>query len=147
MLFCVEIVPQEDEFMKNKKQAMLICDGSCSLCSGVIAWIKKNEKENSFVMLPCQMEETFSQFPGIERMGCLNAIHLVLPNGTILVGEQAIPEVLERLRRYRFLALFFTLPGSQTMLRIAYRWFADQRYKLVTILSYFTGKRNKQPHW
>ncbi len=64
MLFCVEIVPQEDEFMKNKKQAMLIYDGSCSLCSEVIAWIKKNEKENSFVMYPARWKKLSLSFLG-----------------------------------------------------------------------------------
>jgi predicted DCC family thiol-disulfide oxidoreductase YuxK len=129
--------------MNNQEQATLIYDGSCPLCSGTIAWIRENEIENSFVMLPCQMEETLSRFPEIKRADCMNAMHLVLPNGTVLVGEQAMPEVFLRLKHYRFAAFLFKLPGSQAISRIAYRWFADRRYKLATILSHFTSSKKK----
>lgn len=132
------------DFMKNQEQATLIYDGSCPLCSGAAGWIRENEIESSFVMLPCQAEETASRFPGIERAACMNAMHLVLPDGTVLAGEQAMPEVFARLRHYRFAALLFKLPGSRTISRIAYRWFADRRYKIAALLSHFTGSTEKQ---
>ena len=129
---------------KNREQATLIYDGSCTLCSGTIGWIKENEIENSFVMLPCQAKETASRFPEIERAACMNAMHLVLPDGTVLIGEQALPEVFARLRHHRFAALLFKLPGSRIISRIAYRWFADRRYKIAAILSHFMGDTKKQ---
>ena len=125
--------------MKIPEQVTLIYDGSCPLCSKTIAWIRKNEIESSFVMLPCQGEETVSRFPKIERKDCMNAMHLVLSNGRVLVGEKAMPEIFSRLQHYRFAALLFKLPGLQTISRIAYRWFAERRYKFATILSRFTN--------
>jgi predicted DCC family thiol-disulfide oxidoreductase YuxK len=135
---------KETAFIKKQEPATLIYDGSCPLCSGAVGWIRENEIENSLIMLPCQMAETASRFPEIERADCMNAMHLVLPNGTVLVGERAMPEVFARLKHYRFVALLFKIPGSLTISRIAYRWFADRRYKLATILSHFTGRTKKQ---
>lgn len=130
--------------MKKQEPVTLIYDVSCPLCSGAIGWIKENEIENSFIMLPCQLAGTTLRFPEIEQADCMNAMHLVLPNGTVLVGERAIPEVFLRLKHYRFAALLFKLPGSQVISRIAYRWFADRRYKLANVLSHFTGGAKKQ---
>lgn len=132
------------DFMKNQEQATLIYDGSCPLCSNVAGWIRENEIENSFVMLPCQAEESASRFPGIARGACMNAMHLVLPDGTVLVGEQALPEVFTRLKHYRFAGLLFKLPGSRTISRIAYQWFADRRYKIAAILSHLIGSTGKK---
>jgi predicted DCC family thiol-disulfide oxidoreductase YuxK len=135
---------KEEDFMKNPWQATLIYDGSCPLCSGAVGWIRENAIENSFVMLPCQAEERVSRFPGITQGACMNAMHLVLPDGTILVGEQAMPEVITRLKHYRFAALLFKLPGSRTVSRAAYQWFADRRYKIAAILSHFMAEPKKK---
>ena len=125
--------------MKNLERSTLIYDESCRLCSGTVRWIRENEVENSFTMLPCQADEAASRFPEIERTACMNAMHLVLPDGRVLVGEQAMPEIFKRLKRYRFAAYLFKLPGSRTISRIVYRWFAARRYDIAAILSHFTG--------
>ncbi len=130
--------------MKKQEQATLIYDGSCPLCSGAIGWIRENEIENSFTLLLCQAEETASRFPDIERAACMNAMHLVLPDGTVLVGEQALPEVFTRLKHYRFAVLLFKLPGARTISRVSYQWFADRRYKIAAILSHFMGITKKR---
>lgn len=73
----------------------------------------------------------------------MKAMHLVLPDGKVLVGEQALPEIVTRLRRYRFAAVVFKLPGAATLSRIAYRWFADRRYRIAAILSHLTGSQKR----
>jgi len=128
---------------KKRKKATLIFDGSCPICSSTVKWINENEVENSFEMLPCQSERMGAQFPEIERSDCMNAMHLVLPDGNVLVGEQALPEIFTRLRRYRFLAVLFKLPGVPALSRIAYRWFADRRYRIAAILAHFSSFRRK----
>ncbi len=67
----------------------------------------------------------------------MKAMHLVLPDGTVVVGEQAPPEILRRLRHFRSAALLFKLPGSGIVSRVIYRWFADRRYRIASILSHF----------
>jgi predicted DCC family thiol-disulfide oxidoreductase YuxK len=55
----------------------------------------------------------------------------VLPDGKIVDGEQALPEIFARLRRYRPVAHLLKLPGTLVLGRIFYRWFADRRYQIA----------------
>ena len=71
----------------GKRKAALIYDGSCPICSSTVAWIEENEKQGSFELLPCQSEGLGKRFPSVERDACMRAMHLVLPDGTVLAGE------------------------------------------------------------
>jgi predicted DCC family thiol-disulfide oxidoreductase YuxK len=117
--------------IKERTKATLIYDGTCPICSSTLEWIAENEKEGSFEMLPCQSEALDRRFPDVTRDNCMKAMHLVLPNGKILSGEQVLPEIFKRLRRYRPVAVLFKLPGAKVMSRILYRWFADRRYRIA----------------
>jgi predicted DCC family thiol-disulfide oxidoreductase YuxK len=117
----------------GKKKAALIYDGSCPICRSTVAWIEENEKEGSFELLPCQSETLNRRFPSVDRDACMRAMHLVLPDGTVLAGEKALPEIFKRLRRYRPAAVLFKLPGAETLGRVLYRWFADRRYRIARL--------------
>jgi predicted DCC family thiol-disulfide oxidoreductase YuxK len=126
---------QGEEKMAGQK-ATLIFDGSCPICSGTIKWIGENEVHGSFEMMPCQSEVMTSRYPGVERAACMNAMHLVLSDGTVLVGEKALPEIFTRLKGYRIFATLFKMPGAGVLSRVAYRWFADRRYRIAAFLSH-----------
>jgi predicted DCC family thiol-disulfide oxidoreductase YuxK len=121
---------------------ILVYDGRCPVCSGAMKWIQDNAVESSFDLLPCQSLQNSVPYRGIKRADCMQAMHLVLPNGTILAGEQALPEIVSRLRKYRFAGVLFKLPGASAVSRLAYRWFAVRRYRISAILSHLTGGRS-----
>jgi len=121
----------EREAIKEKTRATLIYDGACPICSSTVAWIEENEEEGSFEMVPCQSEALDRRFPDVKRDKCMKAMHLALPDGRILDGEHALPEIFARLRRYRPVALLLKLPGTMVLSRIFYRWFADRRYRIA----------------
>jgi predicted DCC family thiol-disulfide oxidoreductase YuxK len=58
-------------------------------------------------------------------------MHLVLPDGTILAGEQAMPGVLRRTRRYRWAAVLFRFPGAGPLSRLLYGAFARRRHRIA----------------
>jgi len=124
------------------RKAVLIYDGDCPVCAETIRWIRENERKDSFEMLPCQSGEVRKRFPLVESAACMRAMQLILPDGKILSGEKALPEILKRLKRYGPLAALFSLPGSETVSRSFYRWFADNRYHIAGIL--FPDKKKKQ---
>ena len=119
-----------------KGAATLIFDGTCPICTGTVKWIGENEFEGSFEMLPCQSEHTSERFPGIKHDECMRAMQLVLPDGTVLAGEKALPEIFTRLKAYRVFAPLFKVPGAGVLSRIAYRWFADRRYRIAAFLAH-----------
>jgi predicted DCC family thiol-disulfide oxidoreductase YuxK len=63
-------------------------------------------------------------------------MHLVTPDGKVLVGEEAMPEIVAHLKGYRVFASLFKLPGAGVLSRVAYRWFADRRYRIAAFLSH-----------
>lgn len=91
-------------------------------------------RENAFEISPCQAPEVKKRFPMIEQAACMKAMHLVLPDGTLRSGAQAIPEIVKRLKRFSSLAGLFQLPGAEVMARALYRWFAARRYHVSELL-------------
>lgn len=115
-------------------KAVLIYDGSCPICSNTVAWIKEHEQKDAFEMLPCRSEDRKKRYSFMEEATCMQAMQLVLPDGNVLAGEKALPEIFRRLKRYRAAAGLFKLPGSNIIASAFYRWFADRRYGIAKIL-------------
>ena len=120
--------------MPTGDKAVIIYDGGCPLCRGTVEWIVTKARENAFEIIPCQAPALKKRFPMIEQAACMRAMHLVLPNGTVRSGGQALPELLSRLKRFSSLAGLFKLPGARVMVRAFYRWVADRRYQVPRLL-------------
>ena len=113
-------------------KAVLIYDAECPVCRAAADWVRRNAAvPDSFEFLPCRADGTRARFPSIEESACLQAMHLVLPDGTILVGERALPEILRRTRRYRRAAILFRLPGAGILSRLLYRAFARRLHRIA----------------
>ncbi len=123
--------------MTEKKTATLIYDGTCPICSGTVQWIERNEEKGAFETMPCQSTFLGERYPDISFDECMQAMHLVLPDGHVLAGERALPEIFKRLRKYHAFALLFRLPGAEKLSRIVYRWFAARRYAIARL--FFPG--------
>ncbi len=111
--------------------AVLVYDADCPVCRAAADWVRRNVAvPDAFEYLPCRSGETRSRFPAIAEAACLQAMHLVLHDGTILAGEQALPEILRRTRRYRRAAILFRLPGAGIVSRLLYTAFARNRHRI-----------------
>ena len=111
---------------------VLVYDADCPVCRAAADWVRRHAAApDAFEFLPCRSAETRSRFPAIAEAACLQAMHLVLPDGAILVGERALPELLRRTRRYRRAAVLFRLPGAGVLARFLYRAFADRRHRIA----------------
>jgi predicted DCC family thiol-disulfide oxidoreductase YuxK/N-acetylglutamate synthase-like GNAT family acetyltransferase len=121
-------------------RTVLIYDGACPVCSQTIQWIAKNAKENTFEMLPCQSDVLNTRFPSVARSDCMKAIHVVLPDGVVLSGSEALPVILKKLGSYRSLAVLFKLPGVMFLSHIFYGWFAHARYWVAGFIHVFQQK-------
>ena len=112
--------------------ATLIYDADCPVCRAATDWVRRNEAgPGTFEYLPCRSAETRSRFPAIAEAACLRAMHLVLPDGSVLAGGDALPEILRRVRRYRRAAALFRLPGAGILGRFLYRAFARRRHRIA----------------
>ncbi|MCZ6688733.1 MAG: DUF393 domain-containing protein [Planctomycetota bacterium] len=110
--------------------AVLIYDGECRFCQGGIAWVRDRAVPGEFEYLPSGSPDRIGRFPSLSNQDCEDAIQLVLPDGTILSGDRAVPEILRRLRGWRWLGLLFRLPGVGWIAPSVYSWVARNRYAI-----------------
>ena len=121
-------------------RAVLIYDGLCHLCTGGVTWISRRVIRGQLEFLPCQAAERRARFPWMEDRTCLQAMQLVLPDGRVLAGAAAVPEILRRLRRWRWFAAAFRLPGMGLVAPPVYAWIARHRYQISALI----GRRHNR---
>ena len=121
--------------MRWTGSAVLIYDDRCSLCRGCMKWIELHViRRNTFEFIPCQSEERRIRFPQLTDEACLKSLQLVLPNNRILSCDEALPEILSRLRGFRWLYALFKLPVIKVLLYGIYRWVTNNRYVISHII-------------
>ncbi len=108
----------------------LIYDGECGLCRAAAATLTRWDREHRIALVAFQDRERVSRF-GIALPALAAAMHLVLPDGRVLAGADAIPELLRRLPGRRWMAWAFALPGARPLARRVYAWIAARRHCLV----------------
>ena len=81
-------------------------------------------------ILPCRSPVRAARFPQVSESACLTAMQLVLPDGRVLAGADAVPEILERIRGLAWIATLFALPGMRPIARRVYGWIARNRMRI-----------------
>ncbi len=112
---------------------VLIYDGECSVCRFAVDWIRTRMSPGAFEFLSCHDESLPARFPFVDRNACLQAAHLVLPDGKVLAGEKAAPEVFLRIPGYRWVPSLLRVPGGQVFSGVLYRWFARRRHAIASL--------------
>lgn len=112
------------------ERATLIYDGECGMCQEAVALVRRGDREHRIALVPFQDEAGVAAF-GIPLPALAAAMHLVLPDGRVLAGADAAPEILRLLPAWRWLAWPFRLPGVLAVARRVYAWIARRRRCLV----------------
>jgi predicted DCC family thiol-disulfide oxidoreductase YuxK len=111
--------------------ATLIYDGECAMCRGSALWIMRRAlSSGALEILPCRSGVRQERFPQVSEAACLTAMQLVLPDGRVLSGADAVPELLHRIRGWGWVAGVFGLPGVRPVARRLYAWIARNRMKI-----------------
>lgn len=116
--------------------AVLVYDADCAMCRASALWIMRLAlSAGALEVLPCRSSVRRARFPAITDAACLAAMQLVLPDGRVLAGADAVPELLRRIRGLGWLATVFALPGVRPLARRVYGWIARNRMRLSCNLS------------
>jgi len=116
--------------------ATLIYDGDCAMCRASALWIMRRAlSRGALEILPCRSRVRAERFPQVPETGCLTAMQLVLPDGRVLSGADAVPELLRRIRGWGWAAGVFAVPGLRPLARRAYAWIARNRMRISCTLS------------
>ncbi|TMQ22547.1 MAG: DUF393 domain-containing protein [Candidatus Rokuibacteriota bacterium] len=112
-------------------RATLIYDGDCAMCRSSALWIMRRAlSRGALEILPCRSGVRAERFPQVPEAACLTAMQLVLPDGRVLSGADAVPELLRRIRGWGWAAGVFALPGLRPLARRAYAWVARNRMRI-----------------
>jgi predicted DCC family thiol-disulfide oxidoreductase YuxK len=113
------------------KRAVLIYDAECAMCRASALWLMRlAHARGALEILPCRSPVRLARFPGISEAACMTAMQLVLPDGRVVAGADAVPELLRRIRGVGWLATVFALPGVRPLARRVYAWIARNRMRL-----------------
>ena len=108
----------------------LIYDGECGLCRDAVELLRRWDREHVLRFVPFQDGAAVARF-GIAPPALAAAMHLVFPDGRVLPGADAAPELLRLLPGKRWLAWWFRVPGAMPLARRVYAWIAARRRCLV----------------
>ncbi len=108
----------------------LIYDGECGICQKSVALLKRWDREHMLRYVPFQDGVAVARF-GIALPKLAAAMHLILPDGRVYPGADAIPRLLTLFPNKRWLALLFRIPGVLPLARRIYAWIAIRRHCLV----------------
>ena len=111
--------------------AVLIYDADCPMCRASALWLMRLALSGrQLEILPCRSDVRASRFPQVSEDACLTAMQLVLPDGRVVAGADAVPELLRRIRGLAWLATVFALPGVRPIGRRVYAWVARNRMRI-----------------
>jgi predicted DCC family thiol-disulfide oxidoreductase YuxK len=101
------------------------------MCRASALWLMRLAlSQRQLEILPCRSSVRVTRFPQIGEAACLAAMQLVLPDGRVLTGADAVPELLRRIRGLGWLAAVFALPGMRPLARRVYGWIARNRMRI-----------------
>jgi predicted DCC family thiol-disulfide oxidoreductase YuxK len=105
------------------------------MCRASALWIMRRALSGGALeILPCRAGERRTRFPQVTEEACLSAMQLVLPDGRVLSGADAVPELLRRIRGWGWVAGAFALPGVRPLGRRVYAWVAANRMRISCAL-------------
>lgn len=112
------------------ESATLIYDGECGICRRAMELVTRWDREHRIARVPFQDGAAVAQF-GVPLPALAAAMHLVLADGRVFAGADALPEILRRLPGKAWMAAPFGLPGVRPLARRIYRWIAERRHCVV----------------
>jgi predicted DCC family thiol-disulfide oxidoreductase YuxK len=125
-----------DDIPTTRVTATLIYDAECSMCRASAMWLMRRAmSQGRLEILPCRSGERRRRFPQVSEETCLTAMQLVLADGCVLSGADAVPELLRRIRGWGWVAGVFALPGVRPLGRRVYAWVARHRMRISCALA------------
>lgn len=111
-------------------RTILLFDGECRFCTSqaqnVLRWAPPGTVETQNFQAPGVLEAV----PGITHAACMRAMHLVLADGRVYEGFEAVAHAVALRPGLGTLALAYYLPGVRMLCDLGYALVAANRYRL-----------------
>jgi predicted DCC family thiol-disulfide oxidoreductase YuxK len=119
---------------------LLVFDGDCGFCR---TWVARWRRTVGPRVDYEELQSAGARFPTIPRSRFRRALQLILPDGEVFEGAEAVFRTLAldsgHPRRRRWLAVYQNVPGARPVFEWGYRWVADHRPLLTRVSQFFLG--------
>ena len=110
---------------------VVVYDGQCQFCQRQVRRMKQRDADQVFEYLPRQTEGLEQRFPRLSDGDFNTGMRLVRPDGSVIVGADAVYQIARRLKGWQRLAWLYRVPVLNWIFRWAYGWIARNRYRLA----------------
>ena len=119
---------------------LLVYDGDCGFCR---TWVARWRRTVGPWVDYEEFQTAAARFPTIQRSRFRRALQLILADGEVFEGAEAVFRTLAlapgRPHQRRWLAFYQSVPGARPVFECGYRWIADHRPLLTRISQFFLG--------
>jgi predicted DCC family thiol-disulfide oxidoreductase YuxK len=118
------IIPSRDKYF-------VLYDGRCAFCRTQASRLLALARQGKVELVDFQEPGALESFPGLSYEACMQAMHLVTPEGRVFRGFEAIVQALATRPVLRWPVHIYYLPGVRHFCDWLYRWIARNRYRLI----------------
>lgn len=108
----------------------LLYDGQCEICQACVAWLKALDRENKTLPLAISPEVLSALDSRLRLDECLRQLHLVTPEGEILLGWDAVASLARLFPSTWMIGTFGRWFPFRNLGRLLYGFVATNRYSL-----------------
>ena len=121
-----------------------VFDGNCGFCR---LWLERWKSQTGRKVDYAPSQEVAERFPEIPKEAFQRAFQLVLPDGEVLEGAEAVLATLARIpgRRGLLLKLYGNIPGLAPILELFYRTIAGHRSAALRVTRLLWGRSVLKP--
>ena len=100
------------------------------MCRASVAKLRRIAPAEAVDFRDFHGEGVLDAFPGVTREACMEAMQLVLSDGRVVHGAEAVARVLATRRIVGCVAWLYYVPGLRQLLDLVYAWIARRRYRI-----------------
>ena len=124
---------------------LLVFDGDCGFCR---TWVARWRRTVGPQVDYEEFQTAAARFPTIQRSRFRRALQLILADGEVFEGAEAVFRTLAlapgRPHQRRWLAVYQNVPGARPVFEWGYRWVANHRPALTRISHFLVGPTRDQ---
>lgn len=110
---------------------VVLYDGHCKFCIAQCTRLLRWARPGALELADFQDPTVLARFPGISHEACMNAMHLVTPDGCVYRGFEAAVQALATRPVLGRTAHLYYLPGVRQLCDLLYTLVARYRYRIM----------------